>query len=146
MKMCRRTIGIFTLMLMAAASQAAEPNYNYALHCNGCHTVEGVSPELGRIPPLKGVVGHLVRTKEARRYFANVPGIVNSGLNHDETAALLNWVVRIYGGTSTPETWKLFDGAEIKALRREAPADIMAYRKEVQDRLNADGYSIGTYP
>ena len=144
--MRRCAIIISALFLTAAASQAAEPNYNYALHCTGCHTHEGVSPELGRIPPLKGVVGHLVRSKEARLYFANVPGIVNSGLSHDETAALLNWVVKIYGGKSVPESWKPFDGAEITALRREAPADIMAYRKEVHDRLNAEGYSIGTYP
>jgi hypothetical protein len=146
MKMRRCAIVIFALLLMVAAAPAAEPNYNYALHCTGCHTADGVSPELGRIPPLKGVVGHLVRTKEARLYFANVPGIVNSGLGNDETAALLNWVVKIYGGKSTPESWKPFDGAEIEALRHRAPPDIMVYRKEVQDRLNADGYSIGTYP
>ena len=144
--MRRCAIGIFTTLVMAAAAHAAEPNYNYALRCTGCHTAEGVSPELGRIPPLKGVVGHLVRTKEARLYFANVPGIVNSGLDSAETAALLNWVVKTYGEKSTPASWTPFDGAEIEALRRRAPADIMAYRKEVQDRLNAEGYSIGTYP
>jgi cytochrome c553 len=146
MKMRRRAIVIFALFLASMGSQAAEPNYNYALRCTGCHTAEGVSPELGRIPPLKGVVGHLVRTKESRLYFANVPGIVNSGLSNDETAALLNWVVKTYGEKSVPEKWTPFDGAEIAALRRKAPPDIMAYRKEVQDRLNAEGYSIGTYP
>src|SRR3546814_2119176 len=62
-----------TLFPYTTLFRSAEPNYNYALHCTGCHTAEGVSPELGRIPPLKGVVGHLVRTKEARLYFANVP-------------------------------------------------------------------------
>lgn len=137
---------LLALTLPAAAAQAAEPNYNYALHCTGCHTAEGVSPELGRIPPLKGVVGHLVRGKEARLYFVNVPGIVNSGLDAKDTAALLNWVVKVYGEKSTPDGWTPFDGAEIKALRAAAPPDIMAYRKHVQDRLNADGYSIGTYP
>ena len=144
--MRRSAIIIFALMLTAAGAPAAEPNYNYALHCTGCHTADGVSPELGRIPPLKGVVGHLVRTQEARLYFVNVPGIVNSGLDSKDTAALLNWVVKIYGGKSTPESWTPFEGAEITALRRQAPPDIMAYRKQVQDRLNADGYSIGTYP
>lgn len=144
--MRRCAIGIFTTLVMTAAADAAEPNYNYALRCTGCHTAEGLSPELGRIPPLKGVVGHLVRTKEARLYFANVPGIVNSGLDSAETAALLNWVVKTYGEKSTPPSWTPFDGAEITALRRAAPADIMAYRKEVQDQLNAEGYSIGTYP
>ncbi|MGE0241987.1 MAG: cytochrome c [Parvibaculaceae bacterium] len=144
--MRRCAIVIFALTLTAAAAPAAEPNYNYALHCTGCHTADGVSPELGRIPPLKGVVGHLVRGKEARIYFVNVPGIVNSGLDSKDTAALLNWVVKIYGGKSTPESWTRFDAAEIEALRLKAPADVMAYRKEVQDRLSADGYSIGTYP
>jgi hypothetical protein len=144
--MGRFAIVILVTLVMMAGAQAAEPNYNYALHCTGCHTAEGVSPELGRIPPLKGVVGHLVRSKEARLYFVNVPGIVNSGLDSNETAALLNWVVKIYGEKSVPEKWKAFDGAEIEALRRRAPPDIMAYRKEVQDRLNADGYSIGAYP
>lgn len=144
--MRRGAIVFFALIVTAAAAAAAEPNYNYALRCTGCHTAEGVSPELGRIPPLKGVVGHLVRTKESRRYFANVPGIVNSGLNNDDTAALLNWVVKTYGGESVPKSWKPFDGAEIKALRHEAPPDIMAYRKLVQDRLKAQGYRIGTYP
>ena len=146
MKLRSCAIVIFALMLAPAASYAAQPNYNYALHCTGCHTADGVSPELGRIPPLKGVVGHLVRTKESRLYFANVPGIVNSGLDSKDTAALLNWVVKIYGGASTPETWTPFAAGEIEALRRQAPADIMAYRKQVQDRLNADGYAIGTYP
>jgi hypothetical protein len=146
MKMRRVAIVILALILAAGGAAAAEPNYNYALRCTGCHTAEGVSPELGRIPPLKGVVGHLTRTKESRRYFANVPGIVNSGLNSDDTAALLNWVVRTYGGNSVPKSWKPFDGAEIKALRQDAPADIMAYRRLVRDRLKAQGYSIGTYP
>jgi cytochrome c553 len=139
-------IAIFALMLASAGSFAAEPNYNYALRCTGCHTAEGVSPELGRIPPLKGVVGHLVRTKEARRYLANVPGIVNSGLSNDETAALINWVVKTYGEKSVPGKWTPFDGAEIEALRRKPPPDIMAYRKEVRDRLKAEGYAIGAYP
>lgn len=63
-----------------------------------------------------------------------------------DTAALLNWVVKIHGGASTPENWARFDEKEVKILRADPPPDIMAYRKEVQDRLNADGYSIGAYP
>ena len=67
-----------------------------------------------------------MRTQESRRYLANVPGIVNSGLSNDETAALINWVVKTYGGKSVPQKWTPFDGAEIEALRREPPPDIMA--------------------
>ena len=64
----------------------------------------------------------------------------------DETAALLNWVVKVFGEHSIPESWRPFNGAEIKSLRSAAPADIMAYRKHVQEELNTAGYSIGTYP
>lgn len=138
---------ILVLTLMLAPSALAEqPNYNYALHCTGCHTAEGVSPPLGRVPPLKGVVGHFARSEETRLYLANVPGIVNSGLDAKDTAALLNWIIEVFGGASTPGQWKRFDAAEIAALRAKAPSDIMAYRKEVEARLKAAGFSVGTYP
>jgi hypothetical protein len=131
---------------LTAVAQAAEPNYNYALRCTGCHTVQGVSPELGRIPPLKDIVGHLVRTDAARLYFVNVPGIVNTGFSHEETAALLNWLVKTYGGASLPPDWRPFDGAEIRALRAKAPADVLAFRAKVAADLKAKGFEIGTYP
>lgn len=49
------------LLAATAGSALAErrsPNFNYALHCLGCHTYEGISPPRGRIPALKDVVGH----------------------------------------------------------------------------------------
>jgi mono/diheme cytochrome c family protein len=141
-----RLLAAAALALFAPTSEAAEPNYNYALRCTGCHTAEGISPEAGRIPPLKGVVGHLVRTEPARLYFVNVPGIVNAALSDEEMAALLNWVVTTYGETSIPAEWKRFDAAEIRSLRAKAPADIIVYRKEVAEQLKAGGFLIGTYP
>jgi hypothetical protein len=142
----RCLITLFTCASALAGANAAEPNYNYAFRCMGCHTAQGVSPELGRIPPLKDVVGHLVRTDSARLYFANVPGIVNAGFNDDDTAALLNWVVRTYGGSSIPSEWKRFDGAEIRALRAKAPPDVLGFRAKVEAELKAQGFEIGTYP
>lgn len=142
----RRALILLVMLILPAAARAEQPNYNYALHCTGCHTAEGVSPPLGRVPPLKDVVGHFARTEETRIYIVNVPGIVNSGLNAEDTAALLNWVVEVFGGASTPDTWKHFDATEVAALRAKAPPDIMAYRKEVEDRLNAAGFSVGSYP
>lgn len=144
--MRRLLAALLAIAPLTAAVHAAEPNYNYALRCTGCHTAQGVSPELGRIPPLKDVVGHLVRTDAARLYFVNVPGIVNANLDDDESAALLNWVVKTYGGASLPSEWKPFDGAEIKALRAKGPADVIAFRAKVEAELKAKGFEIGTYP
>lgn len=142
--MTRLLAALVLLASPAAAGNAA--NYNYALHCLGCHTHEGVSPELGHIPPLKDQVGHFARTDEGRRYLANVPGIVNSGLPDREIAALLNWTIEIFGGSSVPDGFRPFTGEEVTELRARRPDDAMLLRSEVRAALAAMGYAVGAYP
>jgi hypothetical protein len=137
------------LLAATAGSALAErrsPNFNYALHCLGCHTYEGISPPRGRIPALKDVVGHFTRIAEGRRYLVNVPGIVNSGLSVEETAAILNWMVETYGGASRPGDFRRFDAREVAELRARRPHDVMKLRAEVQLLLSKQGFEIGVYP
>lgn len=131
---------------LAAPASAREANVNYALKCMGCHTPDGFSPERGRIPPLLDVVGYFTILPEGRRYVVNVPGVVNSGLSVEDTAALLNWTVKIYARASLPADFKPFDAAEIIAWRSQRPDDPMRLRAEVRDRLAALGISLGSYP
>jgi hypothetical protein len=135
-----------TTALLSCAVHAAEPPYNYALRCLGCHTSEGVSPPLGRIPPLKDVVGHFARLPEARRYLVNVPGIVNASLSPAETAALLNWTITTYAGASLPETFEPFTAEEVVKWRGLAPDDVLQLRAEVRRLLDQQGYSLKAYP
>lgn len=144
--MMRRSTLAMSLILASQSAQAASAAYNYTLHCSGCHRSSGESASLSRVPPIKDSVGHLVRDHETRLYLANVPGIASSGLGAEDTASLLNWLVKAYGGTSTPQTWKLFDAEEVEALRAAAPPDIFSYRKEIRDHLAAQGFSIRAYP
>lgn len=130
----------------AAPAAAADPAYNYVLRCVGCHTFAGVSPPLGRIPPLQDVVGHFARLPESRRYIVNVPGIVGARLPPADTAALLNWMIETYGGTSLPENFRPFTAEEVVALRKEGPDDVMRLRAAVRELLNERGYRIGAYP
>jgi hypothetical protein len=133
-------------LLAVAPAAARAPNVNYALKCQGCHMYEGVSPEAGRIPPLKDTVGHLARLPESRRYLVNVPGIHNSGLDETETAELLNWVIATYAGRSLPASFEPFTAAEISRWRAEAPDDVMALRAKVRELLGAQGHAIVPYP
>jgi mono/diheme cytochrome c family protein len=133
-------------VLLAAPAAALEANVNYALKCMGCHTPDGFSPERGRIPPLLDVVGYFTILPEGRRYVANVPGVVNSALSNEETAALLNWMVVTYARASMPETFEPFDAAEIAALRAEKVDDPMRLRAEVKALLAARGISLAAYP
>ena len=129
-----------------ATAAAADPAYNYMLRCVGCHTFAGVSPPLGRIPQLKDAVGHFARAPEGRRYLANVPGIVSAGLSPGETAALLNWLIDTYGGSSLPASYPPFSAAEVVALRKDAPHDVMRLRATARTRLAEQGYDIDAYP
>lgn len=146
--MTRAGTALLAIAVLAAtvAAEARGPNVNYALHCLGCHTAEGVSPPLGRIPPLKDSVGYLTLLPEGRRYVANVPGVINSGLGPQDTAALLNWVVDIYAGTSRPVDFKPFTGAELVSWRKDPPDDVMALRAIVRDLLAKQGISLERYP
>jgi len=129
-----------------AATAAADPAKNFVLRCVGCHTFAGISPPLGRIPPLKDVVGHFARTPEGRRYIVNVPGIVGAKLSPAETAGLLNWTIETYGGASLPEDFQPFTAEEVAALREQAPDDVMRLRAKVRELLGEKGYTIGAYP
>ena len=136
-----------TLVLSAIVPAAARgPDVNYALFCLGCHTSKGVSAPLGRIPPLKGAVGHLALLPEGRRYIVNVPGVLNSGLGAEDTAALLNWMVATYGEASTPADFAPFTAAEVARWRAAAPDDVMVLRAEVRARLAERGISLDPYP
>ena len=139
-------LGAAALAWGAAAALAADPAYNYMLRCVGCHTFAGVAPPLGRIPELKDTVGHFARLPEGRRYLANVPGIVSAGLSPGETAALLNWLIETYGGTSRPADYRPFTAEEVTALRNPPPHDVMRLRATARTRLAELGYKIDAYP
>ena len=143
-----RAAAVLGVLVVAwgTASAAADPAYNYLLRCVGCHTSAGVSPPLGRIPPLQDVVGHFARLPEGRLYLVNVPGIASAQLSPADTASLLNWMIETYGGESRPDQYQPFTADEVVALQKLAPDDVMRLRDEVRQRLSDSGYSIDPYP
>ena len=142
----RAVAALVAVAVAGGASAAADPAYNYTLRCVGCHTFAGVSPPLGRIPPLQDAVGHFAQLPEGRRYLVNVPGIVSAQLSPADTAALLNWMIETYGGASLPEDFQPFTAAEVVALRKDAPDDVMRLRATVRELLSERGYRIDAYP
>ena len=137
---------LLPVLALAAVQPHRPPNVNYALFCMGCHTPEGEGSVLGRIPQLKGSVGHFTRLPEGRRYVANIPGVINAELGPEDTAALLNWVVTTYGGASRPEAFEPFTGEEVKRHWSNAPGDIFALRAKARALLAAQGHAIDPYP
>lgn len=114
----------------------------YQLHCVGCHMVDGSGAKSGGIPPLPGIVGHILKHQKGRLYLIHVPGVVNAGLPDDETANLLNYVLEVWGAKEAPANWQRFTGEEVTQLRAKSVDDIAALRAEIAADLAKQGIDI----
>jgi mono/diheme cytochrome c family protein len=123
----------------AVAGESIE--YIYRLHCFGCHGSEGAGSKLGRIPPFVGIVGHFAASREGRLYLVRVPGVANAALPDADTANLLNYVLRTWGGRDVPPDAADFTAAEVNDLRHVHLDDVAALRRKLAAQLSKQGIS-----
>lgn len=156
------------LMGLAAELWAAEParvretpQTLYVLHCSGCHGRDGAGDLSADVPPLPGYVDALLSDPQGRLYVTNVGGVMSSGLDDQGVADVLNWIIdqfaapepaidsksgnEISAERSKRTAIKLFDAAEVHALRERRPADIVALRREIAERSKKQGVEL-LYP
>ena len=80
------------VFVAASSAAAADPEFDYLLHCGGCHLEDGAGdPPL--VPDLRTSLGTLSTTSEGRAYMAQVPGSAQAPLNDTELAQVLNWML-----------------------------------------------------
>ena len=114
--------------------------YLYSRHCSGCHGMEGTGSKIGRIPPFKGVVGKFVKSDEGRLYLVHVPGLANAALSDEDTAKLLNYVLRTWGRPGGPTNASDFTPDEVHRLRSIHVDDVAALRRKLSKRDISAGY------
>jgi mono/diheme cytochrome c family protein len=140
--MIDRRLWLALLVLAAGGSGAAQagPRTDYLLHCMGCHLADG-SGAPPDIPALKGRVGYYLQIPEGRSYLMQVPGSANSPLTDAALAEVLNWILSEFAQASAPAQWAPFTGAEVARHRRDAPADVDAWRhalwRQIAERFPA---------
>jgi hypothetical protein len=105
----------------------ADPAADYMLHCRGCHGPDGagVPPD---VPDLRGELGRLVQRPGGREFVLRVPGVAQSELNDARTAALLNWLVAVFGEIQPGPDFLPFTAAEVTRHRRNPLVDVDAAR------------------
>ena len=92
----RRFLRIRLLVILlsgiAAAFAAADPHYDYLLHCAGCHLEDGsgAPPE---VPDLRLDLGRFLATESGRAYLTRVPGAAQVPIDDQAMSELLNWMV-----------------------------------------------------
>ena len=136
--------GVAAAALAAGPAAAADlgPRTNYLLHCSGCHQADGAGSAAHNVPPMKGVVGHFLRTEEGRAFLVQVPGTSNSGLSDAQIAALLNWMVPALSAAEMPPGFVAYTADEVAKLRAQKLADVAARRDQVVRRLREMGHAV----
>jgi len=112
-----RWIAAFALSWTAVSPASGyEPVVNYQLHCMGCHLADG-SGQRGRVPSVRRTLVLFSQSPEGRDYVARVPGVAQSPLSNEDTAALLNWMARNLSDLKLPPGVADYSAAEIQGLR-----------------------------
>lgn len=122
------------------------PEINYMLFCSGCHLPDGTGSKGAGILPFQNIVGKHLRHPQGRLYLANVPGVINSGLGHEDTAKLLNYILDTWGAKDRPKDATPFTAEEVGRLRGKTVDDIIELRARISADLRKRGIDVGRYP
>ena len=109
------------------AAHAYQPLVNYQLRCMGCHLADG-SGQPGRVPSLRRSLVLFSASPAGRNYVVRVPGVAQSPLTDQDTAALLNWMARNLSDLEVPSGFVDYSEAEIHALRDRPLVRVSAIR------------------
>ena len=100
---------------------------NYQLQCMGCHRADG-SGEAGRVPSVRRSLALLSTIPEGRDFVIRVPGVAQSPLSNEETAALLNWMLKNLSDLQVPAGVADYSAAEVQRSRGSPLAEVKTLR------------------
>jgi hypothetical protein len=116
--------------LAAAPAGAASPQVDYAVHCQGCHLVDGTATP-DRVPGLLGSVGHFTQVPGGREFLVRVPGAAQSPLGDSALAALLNWILLHFDPAGLAPGFAPYSAEEVGRLRRAPLTDVAGERRRL---------------
>jgi hypothetical protein len=111
----------------ANAAWSYQPLVNYQLRCMGCHLADG-SGQPGRVPSIRRSLVLFSASAAGRNYVVRVPGVAQSPLSDEDTAALLNWMAKNLSDLKLPPSFADYSAAEIHGLRDRPLAQVGALR------------------
>ena len=140
------TLLFSSLVLPVASANNLTAGTDYVLRCSGCHGTDGSGHEAAGIPDFRNQVGVFAEDNEGRTYLLHVPGVVNSSLDNDRIAAVLNYIMRTWAGASLKMALQNFTSQEVAARREQVVSDVVAMRRQISLRLLREGIKTANYP
>ncbi len=117
------------------------PRTNFLLHCAGCHQSDGSGLPDGRVPSLTANVGYFLESPAGREFLVRVPGSSQSPLGDQDLADVLNWLLNEFSPQQTAHH-KPYSASEVQELRKRPLDDVAGERRQVRDRLKAQGVDV----
>ena len=114
---------------------------HYVLHCAGCHGVDGAGLKAAYVPDLRRL-GDFLRVPGGREFVIKVPGLMGSGLDDAKVAEVTNWVLSTIAADSVPQQHQAYAAAEVARARASPLIDVMAERRQLQERARQQGLVI----
>jgi mono/diheme cytochrome c family protein len=119
----------------------SSPRNSYVLSCSGCHGTDGSGAVLGNVPDLRSL-GAFLRLPGGREYVLKVPGLMGSGLDDAQAAAVTNWVLANLARESVPAGAPPYDAGEVARARRAPLKDVAAERARLIDEARIAGITL----
>ena len=142
----RTALAFLTLAFgMAAADSgfAAPAQFNYILHCQGCHLADGQATP-GKIPPLVGA-GQFLGVEGGREFLVRVPGVSLAIIPDDELAELMNWMLYRFSADDMRADFEPYTAEEVARFRQEPLVDVETVRAELLGNVE-DSQNHGDTP
>ena len=91
---------------------------DFAFRCKGCHGFAGEGTP-GHVRASTASSASSLRSRAGRDYLMRVPGVARAKLDDARLAAVLNWMLEVYGGDAVAPGFAPYAAAEVGAARRE---------------------------
>lgn len=113
----------------------------YVLHCGGCHGLDGRGAPERYVPDLRRI-GRFLQVDGGRGFIVQVPGVMGSGLDDTQVAAVTNWLLATLARDSAPPGTPPYSAAEVARWRAQPLVDVALARRRLLATAQAGGVAI----
>ena len=122
----------------AIAPLQGGPRSLFVLYCAGCHGMDASCSALGGVPDMRRV-GEFLRVPGGREFLIKVPGVMGSGLDDAQVAAVTNWLLGTLAADSVPAGHKAYEAGEVARARAEPLKDVVGERGRLVVQIERTG-------
>lgn len=124
-----------------AVSVTTSARSSYVVHCAGCHGIDGAGAKLGNVPDMRSL-GRFLEVPGGREFVVKVPGVMGSGLDDTQVAAVTNWVLATLAAASLPNDFRPYSADEVRQARATPLVDVAAARARLVAAARERGIAL----